>query len=372
MTAPSTGEVRRPVGGVELALDGVSVAFGDRVVVDHVDLTAPAGATTVVLGPSGGGKTTLLRVATGLQAPRTGRVLLDGKDVTAVPPYRRGVGLAFQDQALFPHLDVGGNVAFGLRTGERSARWRSRTADERDARVAEVLELVGLSGAERWRTAELSGGEAQRVALARALAPEPTVLCLDEPLGSLDRVLHQRLVTDLRAVFGSITTTVVLVTHDQTEALALADHLVVLGGGVVLQAGEPRSLWDRPATEEVARFLGLDTVVDLDAARTSGLVPAGLVPGEGIWGGADRRACRLVVQPGAVAIVGATGPGRGETGGRSGADGVVTSVVFEGVRTSVRVEVPGVGGLETLGGSVAVGDRVWVALDPAGTWPLVE
>ena len=177
-----------------------------------------------VLGPSGSGKTTLLRVIAGLQRPDAGRVLLDGRDLEGIPPHRRGIGLVFQDHALFPHRDVSGNVSFGL-------RMRGDPPEAVAARTAEVLDLVGLAGFEHRSIGTLSGGEQQRVALARALAPEPRVLLLDEPLGSLDRRLRDRLLDDLARVFDELGLTAVYVTHDQTEAFALGDRVAVMRAG---------------------------------------------------------------------------------------------------------------------------------------------
>ncbi|HEV7626945.1 MAG TPA: ABC transporter ATP-binding protein, partial [Streptomyces sp.] len=215
-----------------LRLDGVTVSFGDRRALDAVDLEVTDHETVCVLGPSGSGKSTLLRVIAGLQSPDAGRVSLSGQDQTGVPPHRREVGLMFQDHQLFPQRDVGGNVAFGL---------RMRRADRHETRerVAELLELVGLPGAQRRAVAALSGGEQQRVALARALAPQPRLLMLDEPLGQLDRGLRERLVVELRALFHRLRTTVLAVTHDQGEAFVLADRVVVMNNGRIAQAGTP-------------------------------------------------------------------------------------------------------------------------------------
>ncbi|MER7047781.1 ABC transporter ATP-binding protein [Streptomyces jumonjinensis] len=237
-----------------LSLDGVTVRFGARAALDAVDLDVAEQETVCVLGPSGSGKSTLLRVVAGLQHADSGRVLLSGRDQSDVPVHRRGVGLMFQDHQLFPQRDAGGNVAFGL-------RMRGVGRVERDRRVAELLELVGLPGAGRRAVASLSGGEQQRVALARALAPEPRLLMLDEPLGQLDRGLRERLVVELRELFGRLGTTVLAVTHDQGEAFALADRVVVMREGRIAQTGTPLEVWQRPADEFVARFLGFDNVV---------------------------------------------------------------------------------------------------------------
>jgi thiamine transport system ATP-binding protein len=218
------------------ALDGVSLDVAD-------------GEVVCVLGPSGCGKSSLLRVIAGLEPGAAGSVAWDAHDLAKVPAHRRGFGLMFQDHALFPHRDVAGNVAFGL-------RMQHVRRDAVQARVAETLALVGLAGFADRRVSELSGGEQQRVALARALAPEPRLLMLDEPLGSLDRALRDRLVTELRVLFLRLGLSVLFVTHDHGEAFALADRLVVMRNGRIEQVGAPTDVWRRPANEYVARFLG--------------------------------------------------------------------------------------------------------------------
>jgi thiamine transport system ATP-binding protein len=202
-----------------------------------------------VLGPSGSGKSTLLRAIAGLVPGATGRIAFDGVDVGRLPPHRRGFGLMFQDHALFPHRDVLGNAAFGL-------RMRRLPGAVVDRRARDALALVGLAGFEHRRISDLSGGEQQRVALARALAPAPRLLMLDEPLGALDRALRDRLVVELRELFVRLGLAIVFVTHDHDEALALADRVIVLRDGRVEQTGTPRDVWHRPANAFVAGFLG--------------------------------------------------------------------------------------------------------------------
>lgn len=200
----------------------VTVRFGERVVLDSVSLGVATGEVVALLGPSGSGKTTLLRVIAGLLHPDSGTVWIDGRDVTTLAAHRRQIGLVFQDDQLFPHRDVAGNIAFGLRVAGRSRA-------EQGARVRELLELVGLPGFERRRVESLSGGEAKRVALARSLAPGPRVLLLDEPLSGLDPALHDRLAADLATLLRTTGTTAVMVTHDRAEAAAVADRAVHLG-----------------------------------------------------------------------------------------------------------------------------------------------
>ncbi|WP_225800128.1 ABC transporter ATP-binding protein [Streptomyces sp. NK15101] len=276
-----------------LSIQDATVRFGERAVLDAVDLEVAEHEIVCVLGPSGSGKSTLLRAVAGLQSLDGGRVLLGGADQAGVPVHRRGVGLMFQDHQLFPQRDVGGNVSFGL-------RMRGAGKAERAERVRELLDLVGLPGAERRSVAALSGGEQQRVALARALAPRPRLLMLDEPLGQLDRGLRERLVVELRQLFGRLGTTVLAVTHDQGEAFALADRLVVMRDGRIAQSGAPADVWRRPASEFVARFLGFDNVV---AARITGTVA------QTVWGkvpvpdDSPEGERRLLVRPGGVRLV---------------------------------------------------------------------
>ena len=242
-------------GGGTLRITGAHVHFDSTRALDGVDLAVGDGEMVVLLGPSGCGKTTLLRAASGLQPLDAGRIELDGKDLTGQRPDQRGIGLMFQDEVLFPHFDVEGNVAFGLRMARVPYAERRR-------RVAEVLALVGLAGFEGRDVATLSGGEAQRVSLARALAPEPRVLLLDEPFGSLDRLLRERLINELRPVLDQVGVTAVHVTHDHHEAFALADRIAVMASGRLLRIGTPEEVWTDPRTAQVARFLGHTNVFD--------------------------------------------------------------------------------------------------------------
>jgi thiamine transport system ATP-binding protein len=236
-----------------LQVEDVSVSFGGTPALSRASLEVETGDTLALLGPSGCGKTTLLRVVAGLQAATAGRVSLDGRDLAGVAPHLRRVGLMFQDNVLFPHRDVAGNVAFGL-------RMERRPRSEIERRVRELLELVGLPDAGGRAVQTLSGGEQQRVALARALAPEPGALVLDEPLGSLDGPLRERLLDDLRTLFDRLRLTVLYVTHDVGEAFALGHRVAVMKAGSVVQAGTPDELWGRPASAWVARFLGMRNI----------------------------------------------------------------------------------------------------------------
>jgi ABC-type Fe3+/spermidine/putrescine transport system ATPase subunit len=248
---------------VALELSGVARRYGETRAVDGVDLVVAPGRTLALLGPSGCGKSTLLRLVAGLEPPDDGVLRLDGRDLAGVPPQRRGVGMVFQDYALFPHLNVADNVAFGL--VER--RWPK---EDRTARVRELLSAVGLEGLERRRPYELSGGQQQRVALARALAPRPALLLLDEPLSNLDRTLRDELTAELAALLGGLDVQAIHVTHDQNEAFALADRVAVMRGGRIVQEGTPDELVEAPRSAWLARFLGLRELIPAPRARELG------------------------------------------------------------------------------------------------------
>ncbi len=247
-----------------LTFENLHRTYGDVAALRGVDGTVSDGEIVGVLGPSGCGKTTLLRIVAGLDAPDAGHVLSDGDDLAGVPPDRRGFGLMFQDHLLFPHRNVGENVSFGLRMA-------GMPIDERRSRVVDVMEVVGLAGLDERSIATLSGGEQQRVALARALAPRPRLLMLDEPLGSLDRSLRERLVTDLRRILKELGIAAIYVTHDQDEACTISDRVVVMRAGLVEQVGTPPEVWHRPANVFVARFLGWADVADGVGVRPGGV-----------------------------------------------------------------------------------------------------
>jgi ABC-type Fe3+/spermidine/putrescine transport system ATPase subunit len=234
-----------------LSIDHVSVRHSNSTAESLCDVSfdVAAGEVIGVLGSSGSGKTTLLRAISGLQSVSTGNFVLDGVDITKTPTHLRGIGLMFQEHALFPHLDVADNVAFGLRMAKMPK-------PDRSERVAEVLELVGLVGFGSRDIASLSGGERQRVALARTIASSPLLLLLDEPMGSLDRVLRDRLVSELGDLINRLGLTVVYVTHDRSEAFELADRIAVLDRGQLVQLDTPEILDAQPATAHVAQLLG--------------------------------------------------------------------------------------------------------------------
>jgi ABC-type Fe3+/spermidine/putrescine transport system ATPase subunit len=232
-----------------LRLDNLTKSFNGTTAVDHLSLSIERGEMLALLGPSGGGKTTTLRLLAGFEVPDAGRVWVEGEEVTHIEPVARRFGMVFQHYALFPHLDVGENVAFGLESlGVRSK--------ELSARVGRALALVDLAGFERRRIGQLSGGQQQRVALARALAPEPRVLLLDEPLSNLDPALRERTRREIRELIRRVGITTVFVTHEQEEAFDLGDRVAVLRSGRLEQVGSPEDLYASPANEFVAEFVG--------------------------------------------------------------------------------------------------------------------
>jgi putative spermidine/putrescine transport system ATP-binding protein len=232
-----------------LQLDSLTKRFDGTLAVDRLSLTIERGEMLSLLGPSGSGKTTTLRLLAGFEVPDQGRVLVEGEDVTRLDPVARRFGMVFQHYALFPHLDVGQNVAFGLES-------LGVSGEELDRRVARALMLVDLAGYERRRISQLSGGQQQRVALARALAPEPRVLLLDEPLSNLDPSLRERTRREIRELIRRVGITTVLVTHEQDEAFDLGDRVALLRGGRLEQVGTPEDLYASPASEFVAQFVG--------------------------------------------------------------------------------------------------------------------
>ncbi len=238
-----------------ITVESISKRYGDFAALDDVTLEVESGSLTALLGPSGSGKSTLLRVIAGLEVPDTGTVALDGRDVTGVAPQERGVGFVFQHYAAFKHMTVRENVAFGLTI-------RRRPKDEITATVDRLLDVVGLAGFQKRYPSQLSGGQRQRMALARALAVEPKVLLLDEPFGALDRNVRAELRSWLRRLHDEVHVTTVLVTHDQEEAMELADTIVLLNAGRIEQRGAPRDLYDRPASDFVMGFLGPVARVD--------------------------------------------------------------------------------------------------------------
>ncbi len=329
-----------------LVLEGLSARFGEHQAVDRVSLSVADGELVSILGPSGSGKTTLLRLIAGLERPSEGRVLLDGRDLAGVAAHRRGIGLMFQDFALFPHRDVGANVAFGL-------RMQGLDAGVIKSRVAEVMELVGLPGTERRAVATLSGGEQQRVALARAIAPQPRLLMLDEPMGSLDRELRDRLPLELRAIFETLGVTVLYVTHDQEEAFAVADRTVVLRDGHVEADGSPEELWTHPPTAFLARFLGFHNVAEAEVRDGVAITPWGRVP---LPADVPDGNATLLLRSDALRIA-VDGPIHGVVSSRRFRGDHVLLTVTVGDAASLEVAVP-------IGSALKVGDSLELAVDP--------
>jgi ABC-type Fe3+/spermidine/putrescine transport system ATPase subunit len=236
-----------------LQVNQISKSYTAPPALTDVSLALDEGQILCLLGPSGCGKTTLLRLIAGLETPDSGTVLFEGREINNVPPHQRGFGLMFQEFALFPHKNVGQNVAFGLQHWPR--------LEERQARVEEMLALVGLTGFSGRDVNSLSGGERQRVALARSLAPGPRLLMLDEPLGALDRALRERLMLEIRQILKGLGLTAIYVTHDQTEAFAVADRVAVMNRGQIEQDGSPEVVYYQPATPFVAQFLGFTNLL---------------------------------------------------------------------------------------------------------------
>ena len=247
----------------DIRLAGVRKLYGDVVAVDGVDLEIRRGEFFTLLGPSGSGKTTCLRMIAGFERPDEGRIELGGEDVSRLPPAERDVNTVFQDYALFPHMTVGDNVAYGLKVKKVARPDRAR-------RVEEALAMVRLDGYADRRPSQLSGGQRQRVALARALVNRPRVLLLDEPLGALDLKLRQQLQVELKRIQEEVGITFVYVTHDQDEALTMSDRIAVMDGGHVLQIGSPRDVYEEPGSRFVAGFVGVSNLLELPVAASAG------------------------------------------------------------------------------------------------------
>jgi spermidine/putrescine transport system ATP-binding protein len=247
----------------EIQLEELTKVFDEHMAVAGISLDMPPGEFFTLLGPSGCGKTTTLRMIAGFERPTSGRIMLDGSDVARVPPHQRNVNTVFQSYALFPHLDVSRNVAFGL-------KYHKLSKEERAKRVGEALELVNLTELAGRKADQLSGGQQQRVALARALVLRPRVLLLDEPLGALDAKLRKNLQVELKALQGELGITFVFVTHDQEEALTMSDRIAVMNNGRVEQAASPRAIYEEPETVFVADFLGVSNLLAAEAIGRDG------------------------------------------------------------------------------------------------------
>ena len=374
--AAATAEPADTPGVPAIELDGVAKEFHSRgevvAAVRGIDLTIRKGEFFSMLGPSGCGKTTTMRMIAGFEEPTRGIVRLDGRDVTAAPPNKRDVNMVFQSYALFPHMSVFENVAFGLRR-------KSVPKDQITRQVGEMLEIVDLAGREQRRPRELSGGQQQRVALARALVNHPKALLLDEPLGALDLKLRQAMQVELKRIQREVGITFVYVTHDQNEALTMSDRIAVMNDGVIEHLGPPREIYEHPATRFVAGFIGTSNLLTGSLAQVTGgqgvievspderiIVPAGR---SGLTAGQE---VELTVRPEKIEL--AAGPG---TAGGCALRGTVTEVVYLGTSTSFSVRT-------TTGADVVVfqqnsasaaapvsrGDEVWLTWDPQHSYPI--
>jgi spermidine/putrescine transport system ATP-binding protein len=315
-------------------LEGVTKRFGDVEAVRALDLDVARGEFFTLLGPSGCGKTTTLRVVAGFEEPTSGRVLIDGEDVEGLPPFRRPTNTVFQSYALFPHLSVEDNVAFGLK--------RKKTGrDEIRLRVAQELERVGLSPEAKRKPNQLSGGQQQRVALARALVNRPSVLLLDEPLGALDLKLRKRLQVELKEIQRDVGITFVYVTHDQEEALTMSDRIAVMNDGVVEQVAEPEQVYDRPATTFVAGFIGVSNLMPgrVTKAGDQGEVAldAGVKVHASVNGFGEGELCHAVVRPEKLRIRLVE---EGADTELPNVEGIVESSLYLGTATQIVVRLP--------------------------------
>ncbi len=340
---------------IPVEVEGIDAGYGKVQVLHDLTLHVPAGSLLAVLGASGSGKTTLLRALAGFLRPtrgtiRFGDVVVAGPG-TWVPPERRRIGIVPQEGALFPHLDVAGNVGFGLPKGS-------------EQRIREVLELVGMQAALHVRPHELSGGQQQRVALARALAPEPKVLLLDEPFSALDAGLRLRLRQDVRDLLDSLGTTAILVTHDQEEALSIAEQVAVMRNGHIIQVGTPAEIYEHPVDLSTARFVG--DVVELPATRANAShvdSAVGSVRIDDSHTGGDGV---LVLRPEQLVIVDERSVG---DGGVEGASGTVRSSAYHGHDSMFVINLDGGGDISVRvpgGGEVRPGDRVRVLVTGGG------
>jgi spermidine/putrescine ABC transporter ATP-binding subunit len=330
--ATVTSAVRAPQ---ELTIEDVSRRFGDVLALDRTSLNVAAGELMALLGPSGCGKTTTLRIIAGFEVPDTGRILIGGRDVSGTPTHRRGLGMVSQDYCLFPHMTITENVAFGLRMA-------GLPRADRDRRVTEMLELVRLTGIGARYPNQLSGGQQQRVALARALVINPALLLLDEPLAALDKNLRESMQFELRRIQRLLGITTVMVTHDQEEALTLADRVAVMNHGRILQIGSPRDVYDFPRTRFVSEFLGTANLFDasVGGADGEGWLRLELMTGHSVRLpvtalGERRGTITVAVRPEKIDLADASPPDA------SAMRAVVAGHVFRGSYHAYELEVPG-------------------------------
>ena len=322
-----------------VSIEHISHSFGSSRALDDVSLSLPPDSYTVLLGPSGSGKTTLLSILGGFLGPEQGRVLIKGQDCTAMAPAKRPTATVFQDYALFPHMSIGANIGFGL-------RMKGVAKAERDARASAMLDVVGLAASFERKPHQLSGGQRQRVALARALIVEPAVLLLDEPLGALDLKLRRQMQDELKAIQKRVGTAFIHVTHDQEEAMALADLVIVMNQGRIEDQGQPERVYARPATRFTATFMGESTI--LPGTVNDGVIETALghFPASG-------PATHVAIRPEHVEL-------------GDGIAGVVSDVVYQGSFKRVTARANGVDLLARLAPDTAIsaGDRVTFDIDP--------
>ena len=322
---------------IDVRLERVTKVFGDTIAVDDLSLEIEEGEFFSLLGPSGCGKTTTLRMIGGFEEPTRGTIYLGGRDVTDLPPYKRDVNTVFQSYALFPHLDVFENVAFGLRR-------RKVDRAEVERRVREALELVDLVGFERRRPSQLSGGQQQRVALARALVNRPKVLLLDEPLGALDLKLRKQMQLELKRIQAEVGITFIYVTHDQEEAMTMSDRIAVMRHGRIEQVGPPEDVYEHPATEFVAGFLGASNLLDGEVKeRRGGVATIRLATGGTVRVPEDRMPAdldsvvKVGVRPEKISIL---PEGEAPPPDRNRVPGLLRMATYIGVSHQYKVEGP--------------------------------
>jgi spermidine/putrescine transport system ATP-binding protein len=353
-----------------IAIQDVTKRFGEFEAVKGISLDIADGEFLTLLGPSGCGKTTTMRMIAGFEEPSSGRILLRGKDVVGIPPNKRPVNMVFQAYALFPHMNVEDNVAYGLKLAKVEKAERAR-------RVAEMLETVGLKGFEKRKPAQLSGGQQQRVALARALVNRPAALLLDEPLGALDVKLRLQMRLELKRIQHELGTTFVFVTHDQDEALSMSDRIAVMNHGVIEQVGEPREIYERPATPYVADFVGVLNAMRLTIDETrehDGVAAMGDGQRIVVPGGSKGDEVLVAVRPERIRIA----RGDVEPDAVSRVRGRVSQVVYLGTLTQFHVEASSgerlvVHRLSDEGaGSIGAGDDVTLAWDREDAAILIE
>lgn len=364
-------EASIPDEAASVRLDHLTKRFGDVIAVDDLSLAFRPGEFVSLLGPSGCGKTTTLRMIGGFEEPTAGRVFLGDRDVTDLPPYKRDVNTVFQSYALFPHLNVFDNLAFGLRR-------RQIPAAEVRRRVGEMLDLVELPGYERRRPRQLSGGQQQRVALARALVNKPQVLLLDEPLGALDLKLRKQMQLELKRIQSGVGITFVYVTHDQDEAMTMSDRIAVMRDGRVDQEGPPEELYEHPRTSFVAGFLGVSNLLSgrVTAVRYGSAelaLPSGAMVRAPAGGGKPGAQVRIGVRPEKLRLADGDADGRG---GDNVIAGIVEDASYVGVSTQYTVRTAD--GLITayaqnadtrgLGEAVRTGSHVQLQWDPRHTF----